>query len=112
MCKCYAPIPWESTAKDDDSERFYEFYLAQEHDELDSFLSFCRLYKIEHRQLKKYSAHGKDTMAVGSRFFSELKDNYISQVATMLMLDASRQQLQPTANALLALLVSIDLHRY
>ena len=60
----------------------------------ESFLAFCRLYKVEARCLKPFKATEKKTIAIGVRFCAELKDQFVGQLASMLMPHSSREQLR------------------
>ena len=95
--KCYAPIPWACDKKNNDSERLYEFYLQQDELLRGSFLEYCRLYKVEGRKLKPFSAMGKDTISIGVRYGSEMRDHFIGQLASMHMPHSRREQLHPDA---------------
>ena len=92
--KCYAPIPWPSDAKNNDSERLYECYLQQEGTLRGSFLEYSRLYKFEGGRLKPFSTMGKDTISIGVRFASEMKDLFIGQLGVMHLPHSARDQLQ------------------
>ena len=96
--KCYAPIPWSCDKKNNDSERLYDFYLQQEDLCRTSFLEYCRLYKVQGGQLKPFSKRGKDTISIGVRYGSEMRDHFIGQLASMHMPHGSREQLYPDSD--------------
>ena len=96
--KCYAPIPWACDKKSNDSERLYGFYLRQEVLCRSSFLDYCRLYKVEGGQLKPFSERGKDTISIGVRYSSEMRDHFIGQLASMHMPHGVREQLYPDSD--------------
>ena len=89
--KCYAPIPWACDQKNNDSERLYEFYLQQDDLCRSSFLELCRLYKVESGRLKPFSKRGKDTISIGVRYGSEMRDQFIGQLASMHMPHSRRE---------------------
>ena len=93
--KCYAPIPWSCDKKNNDSERLYEFYLQEGELCRSSFLEYCRLYKVEGGRLKPFSKKGKDTISIGVRYSSEMRDHFIGQLASMYMPHSRRGQLHP-----------------
>ena len=95
IAHCYAPIPWTSDKKNNDSERLYVFYLQQEQLSRLSFLEFARLYKVSGGQPKPYASMGKDTISIGIRYGSEMRDHFIGQLATMHMPHSNREQLHP-----------------
>ena len=97
--KCYAPIPWACDQKNNDSERLYEFYLHQDVLCRGSFLEYCRLYKVESRKLKPFSRMGRDTISIGVRYGSEMRDHFIGQLASMHMPHSCRDQLYPAAGS-------------
>ena len=96
MCGSYAPIAWSNDQKANDSERLYDHYLNADKPLRPSFLEYSRLYKFEGGRLKPFAAMGKDTISIGVRYCSELKDNYIGQLASTNMPHSSREQLQGT----------------
>ena len=83
---CFAPIPWPSDQKDNETERLYNFYLADDVLSRGSFLQYCRVKHVVDGRVVNYRIPvDKPTLAIGVRHCSEMKDNYVGQVATMHM---------------------------
>ena len=93
----YAPIAFQDSRKANASERLYdECYLQPKSMQQLSFLEYNRLYHFNHRTKRIDSRHprGKETIAIGIRYAHELKDQFVGQVAVMLMPHTARIQLQ------------------
>ena len=79
--------------KNNDGERLYAFYLQDENLLKVSFLEYCRIYQVDRGMLKPFASRGKDTIAIGVRFASEMKDHFIGQLGVMYMPHYTREQL-------------------
>ena len=95
---CYAPIPWRSELKNNNSERLYDFYLQQDNICRKPFLDYCRLYKSEGGKLKPYGKSNK-RICIGVRYASEMRDQFVGQLACMHMPHSCREQLFPDSTS-------------
>ena len=70
--QCVPPIAWPCDRKENDTERLYTFYFEQDGLSRESFLAFCRAYRIVNGKLTARKPLDNQSVAIGVRHIEKL----------------------------------------
>ena len=91
---CYPPLAWPDARKDNDTERLYCCYFEQTGLSRQPFLDYCRAFHFVNNKLTARRRLDVHLVAIGVRYCSEMRDNFVGQMAAMHMPHGTREHLQ------------------